>query len=203
MAMFLLRVLSDESLRGTKTDDDFTIGAFTGETVFLVILAAALGALGGLLYLGMREWLPPRWRAVLFGLLGATVGGALVIRPHGVDFTVLSPLWLAVALFVALPAAYAVSLSLLTERFVRSGSLRQSRWRWAAVLPLGSLLLLVAGPFGMVALLLLGLIVGINRSGAVTLVWRSAPVTWLGRGGIAAAIAGGGIFLARDVVAVL
>jgi len=201
MSMFLLRVLSDDSLHGMKTDDDFTIGSFTGETAFLVLLATFLGALGGLIYLAVREWLAPRWRSVLFGLLGATVGGTLVIRPDGVDFTVLSPLWLAVALFVALPAVYAVSLSLLTERLVRSDSFQQSRWRWVAVLPLASLLL--AGPFGIVALLLLGFIVGINRSGEVTLLWRSAPVTWLGRAGIAAATAGGGIFLARDVVAVL
>jgi hypothetical protein len=202
LAMFVLRLTSDDALHGRETDDGFAIGAVTSATLFLILFAALLGAAGGLVYLGVREWLPPRWRPVLLALVGATVGGTMVIQPDGIDFTLLDPLWLAVVLFVLLPAGYGAGLSLLTERFVRSARWQRSRWRWIAVLPLG-LVVLAGGLTGLVVLLLAGLVVGANRAGHVGRLWRSGPVTWLGRGVVAAAIGGGGILLARDVVAVL
>ena len=201
LSMFILRVTSDDDLRGMKTDDDFTIGQFSGDTVFLVLVTAVLGAAGGLVYLGVREWLPRSWRAVLFGLLAATVGGALVVRPDGIDFTLLDPLWLAVGLFVVLPAAYGASLSVFAERLMASARLRQGRWTWLGILPLG--LLAVTGPVGVALLLLLGLVVAANRSGRVTLLWRSGPVTWLGRGVFVTAVGLGAVLLVRDVVDVL
>ncbi len=202
LAMFILRLTSDDSLRGLKTDDEFTIGQFSGDTAFLVISTAVLGALGGLIYLGVREWLPPRWRAVSFALLGATVGGALVIRPDGVDFTVLEPLALAVTMFVALPAAYGLLVGLLTERFMSSAWSRQGR------LDLGwgpaSRFRGANRPDRRIALMLLfGVVVAANRSGRVTTLWRSAPATWLGRGLLASAIGGSAVMLARDVADVL
>jgi len=199
--MFVLRVLSDDSLRGRETDDGFTIGAFTGETLFLVVVTAFLGTVGGLVYLGLREWLPPNRRAGLFGLLCGAVGGTFVIRPDGVDFTVLRPLFLAVGMFVALPAAYGVSLSLITERLVRSLGSRPNRRSWLPLLGLGPLIL--GGPFGVAAVVVLALIIGINRSGVVVHIWRSRPLTALGRGAYAATLAGGAILLGRDIVAVL
>ena len=201
LAMFVLRVTSDDSLHGLQTDDDFTIGKFTGDTLSLLLITAVLGAVGALVYLGVREWLPQRGRPLLFGLLGATVGGSIFIRPGGIDFTRLAPLEMAVAFFVVLPAAYGVSLSVLTERLVRSTGWRRSRWRWVAILPFG--LLVVTGPFGLGVLLLVGLVVAANRSGGVDRLWHSAPVTWLGRGAVATAIGGGGVLLARDIMAVL
>ena len=200
LAMFVLRLTSDDALHGMDTDDGFTIGAFTPATFFLLVETTFLGAVGGLVYLGVREWLPRRGRPVVGGLLGATVGGALFIRPGGIDFALLDPLWLAVALFVLLPAAYGVALSVLTERLVRATRWRRSRW--SAVLPLGGMVL-AGGAVGLAVLLLLGLGVVANRSGRVARLWRSAPVTWLGRGVVAAAIGGAGILLARDVIAVL
>jgi hypothetical protein len=201
LAMLLLRLTSDVFVRGLESDDGFTIGAVTAATFFLIFLTALLGALGGLLYLVVRGWLPPRWRPLVFGLLGATVGGALVIVPDGVDFTLLEPRWLAVALFVALPAAYGVALSLLAERLLRPDGGPGGRWRWLAVLPF--VLTLATGPIGVAVLLPVGLLIGVNRSGALVRLWRSASVVWLGRGAVAAALGIGGTFLVRDIVAVL
>jgi hypothetical protein len=202
LAMLILRLTSDDSLHGMKTDDDFTIGSFTGETVFLLLLTTFAGTLGGVLYVGVREWLPERWRPILFGLLGATVGGTLVIRPHGIDFTLLEPLSLAVAMFVVIPAVYGVALSLLAERFVHSPGLQRSRWRWAAAAAV-VLSVLPAGPFGLVFLLLLGLVIALNRSGDVARLWRSAPITWAGRGTFAFVLALSSVFLVIDVLEVL
>jgi len=202
LAMLVLRVTSDDSLHGMETDDDFTIGSFTGATVFLVLLTLFAGAVGGLIYIGVREWLPARWRPILFALLGATVGGSLVIRPEGIDFTLLEPLWLAVAMFVVLPAAYGVALSVLTERLVQSTGFWRSRWRWAAAVVV-LLAVLPAGPFGVPFLLLLGFAIAANRSGHVTRLWRSAPAIWVGRGAFALVVAVSSVFLVSDVLAVL
>src|SRR5215207_3049553 len=194
LAMLLLRLTSDDFVRGLDTDDGFTIGAVTEATFFLIFVTALLGALGGLLYLVVRGWLPPRWRPPVFGLLGATVGGALVIAPDGVDFTLLEPRWLAVALFVALPAVYGVALSLLAERLLRPDGGPGGRWRWLAVLPF--VLTLATGPIGAAVLLPIGLLIGVNRSGTLVRLWRSASVVWLGRGAVAAALGIGGVALA-------
>jgi hypothetical protein len=47
LAMFLLRLTSDPALRGAQTDDGFTIGVFSTETLFLLGVTAGLGILGG------------------------------------------------------------------------------------------------------------------------------------------------------------
>src|SRR5216117_406841 len=122
LAMLVLRLTSDPALHGVKTDDDFTIGVFSGETMFLVIVTTVLGIIGGLVYLVVRGWLPEPARPWLFGGLTGIVGGATVIRPGGIDFTLLDPLPLAVAMFIALPAVYGVAVSLLIERFLARDS---------------------------------------------------------------------------------
>ncbi len=199
LAMFVLRLTSDASVRGLQTDDEFTIGEFTFDTVFLVGFGAALGAVGGLLYMAGREWLPQRARPALSGLLFGTLGGALVIEPGGVDFTVLEPLWLAIAMFIALPALYGAALSAAVERSTDRAASHEPRKgvrRWLAVLPLG--FILVGGPFGLAALLLAAILVAVNRSGVVLRVWRSMPAVWLGRGMLVVAVGGGLFELIRD-----
>lgn len=201
LAMFLLRLTSADAVRGLETDDGFAIGAVTGATLFLLIVTTALGAIGGLLYLGVRPWLPPRGRPVVFGLVGAVLGGLLFINPDGRDFTLLGPRWLAVALFVLLPAAYGVSLSLLAERLLRPRGWQRNRWRWLAALPL--VVPLGTGVLGLGVVLVIGLLVGVNRTGHVVRLWQSGPVVWLGRGALAVALGIGGVLLVRDIAAVL
>jgi hypothetical protein len=65
---------------------------------------------------------------------GAVVGSMLV-HADGIDFVVLTPTWLAVSLFVALPAAFAVGIAVAVERVRRADSwTAQGRTRW--LLPL-------------------------------------------------------------------
>ena len=58
--MLVLRLTSDSSLRGAKTDDGFTMGILSTQTLFLLGVTSARGILGGLVYLIVRGWFPPR-----------------------------------------------------------------------------------------------------------------------------------------------
>jgi hypothetical protein len=199
--MLVLRLTSDDSVRGVESDDGFVIGRFSSETIFLVAFAALLGAIGGLVYLLLRGWLPRNWRAVAFGVLCATVVGSSIISPDGVDFTVLSPLWLAVAMFVLIPAAYGVVASLLVERSLRLRRARYGVWRWLAILPLG--LLLFSGPFALVGVVVFAAVLYANRSGRLAQLWRSVAVTWVGRGAVSIVFLASGTALVQDVGEIL
>ena len=128
LAMFILRVTSDDRVVGIQSDDDFTIGQISSASIFLILVTTLFGTLLAFGYLLVRRWLPegrrPLQAAVFFGL----IGGAAVIKPEGVDFTLLSPLWLAVVLFFALPAGYGWLMASWVEALIaRPGHLRKAR----------------------------------------------------------------------------
>src|SRR6266576_2082709 len=81
LAMLILRLTSDPLLHGVSTDDGFTIGRVSAETLFLLGVTAGLGMLGGLFYLMVRRWIPAPWRIPLMTLSFALVGGAGLIGP--------------------------------------------------------------------------------------------------------------------------
>jgi hypothetical protein len=203
LAMFVLRLTSEPPLHGLETDDGFTIGRFSGQTLFLVIATAALGVIAGLVYLAVRAWLPERWRAALTGVFGGIVGGALFIRPGGLDFTLLDPLPLAIVMFIALPAIYGVAMSVFVERLLRSDPGASRSWGW-----LLGLLPLVAfgatGPLGVgVLLVMFGLWWFVRTVPEATTIWRSPTVVWIGRAALLAVTARGLVSLIADIDQVL
>jgi hypothetical protein len=201
LAMLALRLTSDPSLHGFLTDDGFTIGRVSLETLFLLGVTAGLGMAGGLFYLVIRRWIPSPWRIPLMTLFFALVGGAGVIGPSDVDFTLLSPLPLAVAFFVVIPAAYGAVMSWMTERLLREDSIvRRRRWAWiVSLVPLvfaniaGALILLVA----------LG-VWAVGRSApSLVAAWRSQVATWIGRAALVVIAAASGAGLLRDGIEIL
>ena len=75
----------------------------------------------------------------------------MLIHADGVDFTQLGPTWLAVGLFVAVPAAFGASIGVVVDRVAAPGSwTRRGGWRWAlpivlvAAFPLTVVLLAIA-----------------------------------------------------------
>lgn len=180
VAMFVLRLGSNPSLHGVETDDGFVIGEFTSDTGFLILLTAAAGAIGGLFYLAVRPWLMVRFRMPAVASFFAIVGGALVINPEGIDFKLLDPLWLAVVLFVTLPALYGMALHALAERIPAVAGERQGIHAWfSALAPLGAAAVL--GPFGLILILVLCVGWVINREIAFSRIWTTPPVVWIGR----------------------
>jgi len=120
LAMLLLRFTSDDSVRGVESDDGFIIGRFDFlSTLQLIGVTTLMGCLVGLIIVAGRPFFPKRGMAFAWALAGAIVGGAMFIHEDGVDFTLLEPRWLAVVLFVALPAAGAGTIATLIERYPR------------------------------------------------------------------------------------
>ncbi|MGE4164008.1 MAG: hypothetical protein AB7G23_19955 [Vicinamibacterales bacterium] len=119
LAMLLLRLTSPSSVRGVISDDGFEIGRVTlGGTYNLLVLGAAVGVIGAVAYLAVRPWLlGPGWfRRVTVAAASGAVVGSMLIHDDGIDFHVLKPLWLAIGLFVALPALFGASIAVAVDR---------------------------------------------------------------------------------------
>jgi hypothetical protein len=198
MAMFVLRLTSDPTLRGAETDDGFTIGVFSSQTLFLLGVTAGLGILGGLFYLIVRGWIPERWRVIAMTVYVGLVGGAGLISPDGIDFRALSPLPLAVAMFVAIALAYGAVMPWLTERMLRQDSVMRRRpWAWIV----GLLPLALANIVGILVLVLAMLVLLVRRSAPSTIaVWRSSVMTWIGRMLLVVTAVISGANLVRDTI---
>lgn len=179
LAMFVLRLTSDARVVGVQSDDDFTIGQISSASFFLILATTLFGTLLAFGYLFVRRWLPERQRplqaAVFFGL----IGGAAVIKPDGVDFTRLSPLWLAVLLFIALPSGYGWVMASIVERLVaRPGRLRKSRVAAIVGFVAVGFFGLLAGAIAIVGFLLV--LLGRQWPSLATAVTRPVP-TWIVR----------------------
>jgi hypothetical protein len=159
LAMMLLAVLNDHAT-GVQSDDDFTIGQFTtGGSLNLLVVGALLGVVGAGFYAAVRALrIGPRWFELLsLGGGAGVVVGAQLVHSDGIDFRVLDPLWLAIALFVALPVVYVVALSVVGERVLAvDDPAAGSRLWWAGLLPwvplAPGLLVLAAGRLGYLVL---------------------------------------------------
>jgi len=196
LAMFVLRLTSSDTVVGLESDDGFTIGQFSSDTFFLIILAGAVGVAGSLLYGLVRVWIPSRYRAVAFGTLGAFVGGSAIVHEEGIDFFLLEPRALAIAMFVAIPLLGAVALSLVMEKMLTRADERSIGWLWL-VAPLPALVL--TGPLGIA--LVVALAIGLALEPKVPLVrwWQSEPVAWLGRAALLFWASAGAVALFNDI----
>ena len=159
-AMFLLRLTSPDHVIGLESDDGFTIGQFTVLTYNLLNLGGAIGIIGAAACVAVAPWLVgPRWfRLSTVGLTAAALVGSMVIIPDGVDFQVLGPTWLAVALFTVLPFVAGVVLMLAVDRQATADtwSTRTKLRRW--VTPAA---LLVVVPFSIFVFLVVAVVVAV------------------------------------------
>jgi hypothetical protein len=204
LAMLVLRITSDDYLRGLETDDGFVMGQLSLATLFLVIFTSVLGVFGALFYLAVRAWLPEGLRVGLAGLFGGIVGGAAFIQSDGIDFRLLEPLPLAIVLFIALPAAYGVAMSVLVERSLRADAAPDPSGGWwaLALIPLFGLALI--GPIGLGALVLIAAAWVLHRSApGLARLWGSATAVWIGRAALLALTTIAFGMLVRDVTRVL
>lgn len=118
LAMLLLRFTTDVSVKGVESDDGFTMGRFdVSSTMTLLLVCSVLGSIGGLIVAFGRPFLPQRYMLAAWPLAAGAIVGATIIKSDGVDFTLLDPKPLAIAMFVAIPAAGAFLIAWLMNEW--------------------------------------------------------------------------------------
>lgn len=134
LAMLLLRVTSSERVIGVTSDDGFSIGKVTlGGTYSLLMLGAAVGIIGAAAYRLVAPWLiGPTWlRRLTTALASGAVVGSMLVHADGVDFTLLTPTWLAIGTFVALPALFGGVIGIAVDSVARPTSwTRRGKRQW-------------------------------------------------------------------------
>lgn len=201
LGMRLLAVTSPDA-RGGLTDDQAFVGEITlSGSANLALAVTSFGALAGLVYLWVRRVLPASMRGRVFGygLFTGSIGGALFVHDHpSFDFTQLSPDWLTVSMFVALPTLFGIVASALTEISERPGSLGQ-RLPWGvlvvAALIACNVTLIVSAAF-IAAAIAVTLVPALRRA------WRSRVVTIAGTGLLLLMIAWGLCGIVADIVSI-
>lgn len=104
LAMKVVALTAGPGAQGAITENGNRIGAFTGDTGFLLFFGAFLGIFGGLLYVALRPWLPRsgRWRGLAFGALLLATCGTAVVEAENFDFHRFGIPALNITLFAAL-----------------------------------------------------------------------------------------------------
>jgi hypothetical protein len=185
LAMMLLARLNPDAT-GITSDDGFRIGQFTvGATLNLLLIGTLFGLIGACVYALVRHlMIGPRWFEVLSIAGGpAVVVGAAIVHSDGVDFVLLEPAWLAIALFLAIPALYAALLTVVAERW-----LQEDAWAARAPLPLVAiplLLLLPLAPLLAVMVAVWALNAGLRRHHRFGAALAHPALPWIARAGLA------------------
>ena len=179
LGMRLLAVTSPEA-RGGMTDDQALVGEITlSGTANLFLAVTSLGALAGLVYLWVRRVLPKsmRGRVLSYGLFTGSVGGALFVHDHpSFDFTQLTPDWLTVSMFVALPLLFGIATSALTEIAERPGGLGY-RLPWGVLLGAA---LVVCNVTLILSALFISAAIAVSLVPTLRRAWQSRVVTVVG-----------------------
>jgi hypothetical protein len=188
LAMLVLRLTSPDSVIGVLSDDGFEIGQVTLlGTLGLIVFAAVFGLVGASAYALVRPWLigPPWFRNLTCAIGAGAVVGSALIHADGIDFTLLKPTWLAIALFIAIPACFGALIGPVLAWCDRPTAwVNTGRYRPWIVLVLA----LAVSPANVVLAALIAVVMivwrpvrgslqRIGRNGAVRLVVRGA---WVG-----------------------
>ena len=199
VAMFVLRLTSPDAVIGRESDDGFTIGQISMQSLFLLAITTALGAVAGVVYVAARPALPERWRIPAWTVASMAVGGSAILKADGIDFTELHPRLLSVAMFIAIPAGGAALMGILVER--------RRTWWWTkrrrtalACIPLIVPILLFVLPLAALATLVV--LAALASSSHVVRATRAAGPTIV-RLGLTAVAVWGGWSLFQDVTAIL
>jgi hypothetical protein len=197
LAMLLLRVTSPDTVIGIESDDGFTIGDFTlSGTYNLFMLGAVLGVLGAAVYVLVSPWLiGPGWfRSFTFAFTAGVFVGAMVIKDDGVDFHVLEPTWLAIGLFVAVPAIVGAVVPLVVDAVAARGPSRRS---WLIELAL-QVVFFQSAPIN--AIIVVAIAAGLSlRRALLDPIRRSHVAMWLFRAAFMFFPIAGVIMLGQDI----
>ena len=113
--------LADSDARGTVTEAGNRVGEITagGTLALILFVGIPAGVAAGLIVFLVRRWLPPRlvWRGLALSLVLLALLGGTVIDADNIDFRLLEPPGLAVALFGVLFFLAGYALAVLADRW--------------------------------------------------------------------------------------
>lgn len=199
IAMRVMAVTSGPAAQGITTDAGEIVGRITLEgSMFLVLAGTLIGGLGGLVYLAIKPWLPkkPVQKTAVFAILMLAVAGRPLVQPDNIDFSILSPPLLAVAMLAALPILFGSMYIPLHERLAPWIMRERSLWPTIFLLVPALLPALMTGPGGLI--LPVALLIGwaLNGTAAPT---SKANVLVVGRV-VLTVLTVGGITLLADSI---
>lgn len=160
LAMLVLRLTSPDTVLGVTSDDGFEIGRFTlGGTYNLMGLGAFVGIIGAAAYRAVAPWLlGPRWvRRVTVAAGSGAVVGSILISADGVDFNLLKPTWLAISLFIALPALFGATIAIAVDEVAARRDIGPQGWRRMSL----PVVLVAASPVSLVIVVLSGVVLAV------------------------------------------
>jgi len=148
LMMRVIAATSSDAVQGQLTEADEIIGEVSlGGSIFLILVVGIGASVVGLAFFAaLRRWLPDQ--SVTAGLVGVAIGAGLLVRPSDLlsssnrDFTLVSPVVLAVALCLVTLVLFGATFGVLVDRL--AGSWPRPGWspRGAvSVLPFAVLLL--------------------------------------------------------------
>ena len=167
LAMRILAATASDDVQGRITEANEIVGEITlgGSLGFIFFTGLLVGFPSGVGFLLLRRWLPR-------GLIGGLTFGALLLvlfstrldplRQDNVDFDLVGPGWLAVAIFVAMGLGHGMLLAAFAGRFSRTLPLiSKDRKAVSRYLPL--VILLPAPPVAVLAILVGGVYAAASR----------------------------------------
>ena len=168
LMMRVLAATSSDDVQGLRTEADEIVGEVSvGGSVFLIVLVGiGAGVLGMALFSVLRRWLPDRSLAA--GLVGVSIGAGLLVRPASLlsstnsDFTVLTPVALAVALCLATLALFGATFGVLVDSLAARWP--QPGWNAQGVVSVLPFAVLLPSPPLLVAVII-GVLAGTVTSG--------------------------------------
>lgn len=187
LAMRILSITSPEA-RGATTEAGEVVGEISlGGTLFLLVVGALLGVGGGLAYVALRRWLPSKGTGLVFGLLTLAASGRLLVDPDNIDFVILDPAMLAIAMFASLPVFFGLIVVPLQARLEPFFTRPRSKVATVAVLAAGLLPLALGGPIAVALMVLIAAVLLLARSQRVRELWDTSTVDIYGRALLGAA----------------
>ncbi len=135
LAMRISAVAAGPETQGKITAANNVVGMVTaGNTAFVVIIGGMIGILGGLLYMGLRRWLPGTGvgKGFIYGIVLLLMVGSTVIQGANPDFGRFGPAALNISMFSSLFILFGLIVAPLADRLDRS--FPAPSWRLASLI---------------------------------------------------------------------
>ena len=202
LVMRVTAATSGDSAQGLLTDAEERVGEITfgGTLGFIIFIGLGSGLVTSMAFLVFRTWLPPTGAVagLLVGLVPVGFVGSSDLSTRNLDFTILSPVWLAVVLIVCGVVLFGAAFGSVAARFEQT-TRSTSRLRYLPCLGIV--------PFALIPPVLVGMVVYLGGRtlfpGRLKVALEQRAVRVVGRLGVSVAAAFIAASTARSMVEII